>query len=211
VATPRAVAPADVRARVGQPDAMIEAKVLDHLDPTTRRFVAHAPFVAMATADADGRADCTPRGDYPGFVKVLDDRTVALPDRPGNRRADSFSNLAENDGVGLLFLVPGVRETLRINGAGWVTDDEDVLARMQVEGRTPQLAIVVRVAEVFFHCGRALVRSRLWDPESRRLAEEFPSAGEMVAEQMGQARFAELGLSPEAVDAGLESAYRKLY
>lgn len=211
VTTARAMPPEQVRARMGEPDAMITAKVFDHLDHPTRRFIAHSPFLTMATADATGRADCTPRGDYPGFVKVLDERTVAVPDRPGNRRADTFGNLAENDGIGLLFFVPGVRETLRLNGRALVTDDPDVLARMQVEGKTPALALVVRVAEVYFHCGRALVRSRLWDPVSQELAAEIPSAGEMLAEHLDPDVSAELGLSSDVVNTGLESSYRKLY
>lgn len=203
---PRRVSPDEVRARLGEPEAMIKDKVLDRIDDTSRRFVAHAPFLAMATADATGLADCSPRGDYPGFVKVLDDRTLAIPDRPGNKIADSFRNLAENDGIGLLFLVPGMRETLRVNGRAYPTDEPDVLARMETEARKPELAIVVDVAEIFFHCGRALIRSRLWDPASQALADELPSASEVVAAQLGfdaehAAKF----------EVALEEGYRKLY
>src|SRR3954453_404431 len=107
--TLRRVSMAEVRARLGEPEAMIEAKLGDHIDKHARRFIAHSPFLTLATSDAAGRADCSPRGDYPGFVKVLDEHTVALPDRPGNKIADSFRNIAENDGVGLLFFIPGVR------------------------------------------------------------------------------------------------------
>src|SRR5256885_4236574 len=159
-----------VGARRGAPEAMIEAKIGARIARHARRFIAHAPFLALATSDAAGRADCSPRGDYPGFVKVLDEHTLALPDRPGNKIADSFRNIAENDGVGLLFLIPGMRETLRVNGSAYVTDDPDVLARMRTEAKSPILAIVVDVAEVYFHCGRALIRSRLWDPASQALA-----------------------------------------
>ncbi|MFD7708498.1 MSMEG_1061 family FMN-dependent PPOX-type flavoprotein [Streptomyces sp. NPDC059786] len=202
---PRPVSPAEVRARLGEPEAMVKAKIMDRIDDHLRRFIAHSPFLAMATADAAGRADCSPRGDYPGFVKVLDERTLAIPDRPGNKLADSFRNLAENDGIGLLFLVPGLRETLRVNGRAYVTDEPDVLARMRTEGRTPELAIVVEVAEAYGHCGRALIRSRLWDPASRALAEEVPSAGEMAVAQLG------LDIDPALLDRGLEDSYRKLY
>lgn len=202
---PRRLSPEEVRARLGEPEEMIENKKHARVDEHARRFIAHSPFLTMATADARGRTDCTPRGDYPGFVKVLDERTVAIPDRPGNKLADSFRNLGENDGVGLLFLVPGFREVLRVNGAGYPTDEPDVLARMQIEARTPELAIVVEVAEVFFHCGRALVRSRLWDPASQALAAELPSAGEIAAEQMG------LDVPAEAVGQMLESSYQRLY
>ncbi|CAL9606967.1 MULTISPECIES: MSMEG_1061 family FMN-dependent PPOX-type flavoprotein [Streptomyces] len=202
---PRPLSPEEVRARLGEPDAMVKDKILDHIDDQFRILIAHSPFLTMATADAQGRADCSPRGDYPGFVKVLDERTLAIPDRPGNRIADSFRNLAENDGIGLLFLVPGVRETLRVNGRAYPTDDPEVLARMQIEGRTPELAIIVEVAEAYGHCGRALIRSRLWDPASQALAEEVPSAGEMYAAQIGA------GITPQQLDHALEDSYRKLY
>ncbi|GAB2809956.1 MSMEG_1061 family FMN-dependent PPOX-type flavoprotein [Streptomyces daliensis] len=202
---PRPVPPDEVIARLGKPDAMTEAKVFDHIDEQFRRFIAHSPFLTMATADAAGRADCSPRGDYPGFVKVLDAHTLAIPDRPGNKIADSFRNLAENDGIGLLFLVPGMRETLRINGRAYPTDEPDVLARMRTEAKAPELALVVEVAEAYFHCGRALIRSRLWDPASQALADELPSAGEIFTAQFG------LDVDPDAINRGLEDGYRKLY
>ncbi|MDS0135586.1 MULTISPECIES: MSMEG_1061 family FMN-dependent PPOX-type flavoprotein [unclassified Amycolatopsis] len=197
------VSGAEVRARLGEPEAMIKAKIGGHIDRHARRFIAHSPFLTLATADAAGRADCSPRGDYPGFVKVLDEHTLALPDRPGNKIADSFRNIAENDGVGLLFFVPGMRETLRVNGSAYVTDDPDVLARMRTEAKAPELAIVVDVAEVYFHCGRALIRSRLWDPASQALAAELPSAGEIAGEKMN--------VDPALLDQLLEAGYRKLY
>ncbi|MET8685427.1 MSMEG_1061 family FMN-dependent PPOX-type flavoprotein [Streptomyces sp. NPDC004732] len=204
-ARPRRVAPEEVLARLGQPDAMVKDKVKDRIDDHVRHFIAHSPFLTMATADAAGRADCSPRGDYPGFAKVLDERTLTLPDRPGNKIADSFRNLAENDGIGLCFFVPGIREVLRVNGSAYVTDEPDVLARMRIEAKRPELAIVVDVAEVYFHCGRALVRSRLWDPASQALAEEMPSIGEMAAAQFS------VDVDPKLLEASLEDAYRKLY
>lgn len=184
---------------------MTKAKILDRVDDYSRLFIAHSPFLTLATMDAAGRADCSPRGDYPGFVKVLDDHTLAIPDRPGNKIADSFRNLAENDGIGLLFLIPGLRETLRINGRAYPTDEPDVLARMRTEAKEAVLALVVDVEEVYFHCGRALIRSRLWDPASQALAEEIPSAGEVAIAQLG------LDIDPSAVDHLLEDGYRKLY
>ncbi|MFI6497830.1 MSMEG_1061 family FMN-dependent PPOX-type flavoprotein [Nonomuraea typhae] len=202
---PRRVPLQEVLALLGEPEPMTKAKIFDHIDRHTRRFIAHSPFLTMATADAAGRADCSPRGDYPGFVKVLDDRTLAIPDRPGNKLADSFRNLAEYDGVGLLFLIPGVRETLRVNGHAYPTDEPDVLIRMQTEARQPVLALIVEVAEVYLHCGRALIRSRLWDPASQALAAEIPSAGETAIGQLG------LDLDPELIDRKLEAGYRELY
>ncbi|MFE2865135.1 MSMEG_1061 family FMN-dependent PPOX-type flavoprotein [Embleya sp. NPDC059259] len=202
---PRRVAPHEVRARLGEPEAPARAKILDRIDEHFHRFIAHSPFLALATADAAGRADSSPRGDHPGFVKVLDEHTLAIPDRPGNRIADSFRNLAENDGVGLLFLIPGLRETLRVNGRAYPTDEPDVLARMQTEGRSAELALIVEVEQAYFHCGRALIRSRLWDPASQSLAAELPSAGEAVVGQLG------LDIDPTLIDQSLESSYRKLY
>ncbi|WHX16527.1 pyridoxamine 5'-phosphate oxidase family protein [Streptomyces malaysiensis subsp. malaysiensis] len=202
---PRRLSPAEVRARLGEPEAMVKAKIQDRIDEHFRLFIAHSPFLTMATADAEGRADCSPRGDYPGFVKVLDDHTLAIPDRPGNKIADSFRNLAENDGIGLLFLIPGLRETLRINGHAYPTDDPGVLARTQIEAKEPVLAIVVEVAEAYFHCGRALIRSRLWDPASQALADEIPSVGEIATAQFG------MDIDPMALTQALEESYRKLY
>ncbi|GDY59397.1 hypothetical protein SVIO_100200 [Streptomyces violaceusniger] len=138
-------------------------------------------------------------------MKVLDAHTLAIPDRPGNKIADSFRNLAENDGIGLLFLIPGLRETLRVNGRAYPTDDPDVLARMRTEARDPVLAIVVEVAEAYFHCGRALIRSRLWDPASQALADEIPSVGEIATAQFG------MDIDPMALTHALEEGYRKLY
>lgn len=202
---PRPLSLDEVRARLGEPAGTATDKIIDHIDDQFRRFIAHSPFLTMATSDAAGRADCTPRGDYPGFVKVLDEHTLAIPDRPGNRIADSFRNLAENDGIGLLFLIPGMREVLRVNGRGYPTDEPDVLARMQTEGRTPELAIVVEVEQAYGHCGRAVIRSRLWDPASQALADEMPTAGEMFTAQLG------LDIPPETLDNALEDGYRKLY
>lgn len=195
----------EVRARLGEPDAMVANKIQDRIDEHIRLFIAHSPFLAMATADASGRADCSPRGDYPGFVKVLDEHTLAIPDRAGNKIADSFRNLAENDGIGLLFLIPGSRESLRVNGRAYATDEPDVLARMQIEASEPELALVVDVEEAYFHCGRALIRSRLWDPASQALADELPTLGEVAAAQFG------LDIDPRLIEASLEEDYRKLY
>jgi len=202
---PRRLSFEEVRARLGEPEAIVKAKVGDRIDRHVRRFIAHSPFLAMATSDATGLPDCSPRGDYPGFVKVLDERTLAVPDRPGNKIADAFRNLAENDGIGLMFVIPGVREVLRVNGRAYPTDEPDVLARMRTEGKDAELALVVDVAEVFFHCGRALIRSRLWDPASQALAEELPSVGEIAADQMG------LDVDPTVLSNMLEASYRQLY
>lgn len=197
----------DVRRRLGgQPDAMTHAKILDRIDEHFHRFIAHSPFAALATADAAGRADCSPRGDYPDFVKVLDRHTMAIQYRPGNKLADSFTNLADNDGIGLLFLIPGVRETLRVNGRGYATDEPAVLVQMRTEAKQPSLAIIVEVAEAYFHCGRALIRSRLWEPASQALAKEIPTFGEVATAQLG------LDIPAETINKNLEkNTYRSLF
>ncbi|MFJ3288330.1 MSMEG_1061 family FMN-dependent PPOX-type flavoprotein [Streptomyces sp. NPDC086669] len=202
---PRRMTFAEVRARIGEPGELVKRKNHDRLDQHARRFIAHSPFVAMATADAAGLPDSSPRGDHPGFVKVLDARTLAIPDRPGNNLADSFRNLAENDGIGLMFVVPGMREVLRVNGRAYPTDDPEILARMRVDGKEARLAVVVDVKEVFFHCGRALIRSRMWDPASQALAAELPSIGEIAADQM------QVDADPTVLTEMLEHDYRHLY
>ncbi|WAM12087.1 MSMEG_1061 family FMN-dependent PPOX-type flavoprotein [Rhodococcus sp. JS3073] len=159
----------DIRAALGEPDAPVRQKIVRTLDVSAQRFIAHSPFVCLGTASKDG-ADASPRGDNPGFVRVLDSTTVALPDRTGNNLCDSFRNVIENPSVGMLFIVPGMRETLRVNGNGFVTDDRDLLRRFEVDGRIPKLALVVSVTEVYFHCGKSLIRSRLWDPDAQLIA-----------------------------------------
>jgi uncharacterized protein len=202
----RQVSLPEIRRGLGEPDGMVRAKILDHIDEHHHRFIAHSPLAVMATADAAGRADSSPRGDYPGFVKVLDEHTLAIPDRPGNKLADSFTNLSENDGIGLLFLIPGMRETLRVNGHGYVTDEPKVLIRMRTEAKQPLLAIIVEVGEAYFHCGRALIRSRVWDPASQALAEHMPSFGEMAVAQLG------LDIPGGVIERDLEqNSYRALY
>ncbi|PSL00333.1 hypothetical protein CLV63_102461 [Murinocardiopsis flavida] len=197
---------ARVRELIGEPSEAAKAKVQDHVDEHIHRFIAHSPFVCVATAHADGTADCSPRGDYPGFVKVLDPHTLALPDRVGNNRLDTFENLATDPRIGLVFLVPGHRESLRLNGTAYLSEDPDVLARLEAEGKVPKVAIIVRVREVYLHCGRAIIRARLWDPGSAALADQVPTIGEVIAAR-ADGRF-----SADAIDDGLEkSAYRNLY
>src|SRR5688572_904818 len=126
------------------------------LDSHSRTFIAHSPFLLLGTAGADGRCDVSPRGDAPGFVQVLDDRRLVIPDRPGNRRLDSLQNLLTNPRVGLLFLIPGRDDTLRVNGRAWMTRDPEILQRSVVQGKAPLLAIGIEVEQCFFHCAKAM-------------------------------------------------------
>ena len=175
-----------LRSSYGEPSERAARKSLDHLDRHCRRFIALSPFVVLASAGADGRVDCSPRGDPAGFVAVLDDRTVLLPDRLGNNRVDSLRNVLESPYVGLLFLIPGVNETLRLNGRATLTTDPNLLEPLSVKGRAPRSGLVIEVEEVFLQCTKALVRSRLWADESRvdRKA-VLPSFGQMLADHVG--------------------------
>jgi PPOX class probable FMN-dependent enzyme len=151
---------------LGAPMPRAVAKERDTLCQTDRDWLALSPFVLVATSDADGNCDVSPKGDPPGFVHVLDDRTLAVPERPGNRRADGFHNILANPHVGLIFLVPGRRETLRINGRARLIADAPWFDELVVEGHRPIMAMVVDIDTIFFHCQKAFMRSRLWNPEA---------------------------------------------
>ena len=192
----------DLRGSYGQPSERAVKKSLDRLDRHCRRFIGLSPFLVLATAGADGRTDCSPRGDPPGFVEVLDDRTVLLPDRPGNNRVDSLGNVLENPHVALLFMIPGVDETLRLNGRATLTTDAARLQPLSVKGRAPRSGLLIEVEEVFLHCTKALIRSRLWADESRvNRKAALPSFGQMLADHVGLP-------DGEAVERGVQEKIR---
>ncbi len=174
-----------LRETVGDPIASIAEKEMPALDKHARHFISLSPILFISTAGADGRADVSPRGDPAGFVKVLDDRTILIPERPGNRRADTMTNIVENPGqsVALIFLLPGVEETLRASGRARIVDDASVLEDMAVRGKAPKLGILIEIDEVFFHCAKALKRARLWDPGTQIAAGEFPSLAQITRDQ----------------------------
>jgi uncharacterized protein len=181
-------------------------KSLPRLDPHAREFIRRSPFLTIGTQNRDGKADVSPRGDPAGFVRVLDDRTLAIPDRPGNNRLDTLSNILANPGVGILFMVPGFDDTLRINGTAQLSIDPDLLRSMAVNDRIPTIAIVVTVAEVFLHCAKAFRRSRLWDPAARQDRSEMPSLLKMILDQTTGAP--QDPAEMRRIDEGLEAAYR---
>jgi len=156
----------ELRAIVGQPDQYVANKVKDRLSPIQRDWLAHSPLGFVATTDADGRVDVSPKGDPPGFVHVIDDTTIAIPERPGNRRVDGHLNVLERPHVGTLFLIPGRGDTLRINGTARILADADYFDAMTVKGKRPILALEIDVEEVFFHCAKAFLRSDAWDPST---------------------------------------------
>ena len=169
----------ELEALLGEPAPLVRAKVSDRLNELTRQFVDRSPFVLLATSAPDGTCDVSPRGDPPGFVRVLDERTLLLPDRPGNRLADSLRNILANPNVGLLFVIPGIGDTLRVNGRAAVVTDEELLAPSAVEGKVPRLGLRIEIDEVFTHCSKAFLRSRLWDPETFVERSNLPSSGEI--------------------------------
>jgi uncharacterized protein len=166
------------------PGARTLLKERQTLDAHCRAFIACSPFLLMATADADGRCDVSPKGEAPGFVQILDDRRLAIPDRPGNKRLDGMQNLVTNPHVGLIFLVPGRDETLRVNGRAWITRDREILGGSVVDGRTPVLAIGVEVDQCFFHCPKALLRSRLWAHDRWPARDALPSFACVLFDQV---------------------------
>jgi PPOX class probable FMN-dependent enzyme len=179
---------AELRALYAAPAERALRKELDHLDHHCRRLIEHSPFVVLATADADGHQDATPRGGDPGFVHVADERTLLLPDRPGNNRLDSLANLTQRPEVGLLFMVPGVDETLRVNGTAELRDDPDLTGRFEASGRSPRIVVQITVRQAYLHCAKALMRSRLWDPATRIDRTELPTMGQMLRDQIGSGR-----------------------
>ena len=154
---------AELRAIVGPPLVRSVKKEIGALDVHCRALIAKSPFVLIASGDATGHMDVSPKGDVPGFVAVVDDHTLAIPDRPGNRRFDTFRNVLQNPGVGLLFLIPGKLETLRVNGRARIVRDADLRERLSIDGKAPALVLVVTVEQAFIHCGKCMLRSHLWD------------------------------------------------
>lgn len=184
------------------PGAKGKRKEMSRLDAHARNFLARSPFVLIGTQDADGNADVTPKGDKPGFVAILDDLTIAIPDRPGNNRCDTLENLLVNPAIGLIFLIPGMNETLRINGEARITVDEDLRESLSVAGKAPQAVIVVKLRTHYMHCAKAFMRSELWEPSSWRPRAEMPTLGEILKDQMS------LPESARETDIWLDEAYR---
>ncbi|MEM9249450.1 MAG: MSMEG_1061 family FMN-dependent PPOX-type flavoprotein [Pseudomonadota bacterium] len=157
-----------------------EAKVIDHIDPLIEAWIERSPFLTIASYNTVGQVDVSPKGDPAGFAKVLDTKTLAIPDRPGNHRYDTFRNILETGRVGLMFFVPNRREVVRVNGSAWIERDAALRARMTVNGKVPDFAVIVRVAEAFYHCGKAIVRSGLWSPGNAASIEGLPSYAEAL-------------------------------
>jgi PPOX class probable FMN-dependent enzyme len=197
---------ADLRRLFGHAEGLAAKKSLPALDRHARDYIARSPFLCIATAGQGGRADVSPRGDKPGFVQVLDDRTLAIPDRPGNNRLDTMENILANPNVGLIFLIPGFEDTLRINGKATLTADPAVLERATVDRKQPKVAIRVAVEESFFHCAKAFRRSRLWQPDAIVDRSVMPTLARIILEQTASTPLREEEVV--ACDVAIEEDYK---
>jgi PPOX class probable FMN-dependent enzyme len=194
---------AALRELLGTPSAGAVRKDVGRLDEHCRTFIARSPFALLGSADAEGRCDVSPKGDVPGFALVLDEQTLVIPERPGNRRGDTLGNVVVNPEIGVLFVVPGTEHTLRVNGRARLARDPWLLERLQVQGRAPLLAIVVEVREAYFHCAKAFRRSRLWEPERYAGPDELATLGCVLRDQLSMEN-----ITAEHLDQQLEAGYR---
>jgi len=185
-----------LRTRYDQPKDMILKLKLKKLDPHARRFISLSPFLVLAT-----HGDASPKGDAPGFVQVVDDTTLLIPDRAGNNKLDTLRNIIDHPAVGMIFFIPGFNETLRVNGTAQVTMDLELLERLAVNGKIPKSGVLVDIEEVYLHCGKALIRSKLWDAASQVKRNVMPTMGQMVADQVN-------GIDSEEVETNYQNALK---
>lgn len=170
-----------LEALYGKPFGPAVAKEIDYISPAYRKLIEAAPFVAIATGGPEG-LDCSPKGDAAGFVQILDDKTLAIPDRPGNNRIDGFRNILRDPRIAVLFLIPGIGETLRVNGRASISIDPELMQSFAVNGKLPRSVLVIRIDTIFFHCSKAIVRSKLWDAATQIERKSLPSTGSIIAE-----------------------------
>jgi uncharacterized protein len=200
-----ALSESELRGRLGEKHPLSIQKVRPGLDKYSRQFVSMSPFLVISTSNAEGQADVSPRGDPPGFVHIVDDRTILIPDRPGNNRVDTMSNIANNPNIACLFFIPGFDDTLRLNGKATITDDATLLRHCTVEGKEPKIGILIRIEEVFIHCAKALRRSRLWQDDYRQDRKQMPSIAAIILDQVNAMPDA---MTMKEVDEGVERDYR---
>ncbi len=182
-----------------------KTKELPALDQHCRDYIALSPFLVLGSQSRDGQGDVSPRGEYPGFVKVIDDTTIAIPDRPGNNRLDTLANILENPSVGLIFLIPGVNETMRINGGAEIRDDAELKALFEVNGKLPRAVVLVHIDTAYLHCAKALMRSSLWDVDKQVARDTLPSMSEWMAAHNT------IEVVPETTEAMQERYKKQLY
>jgi uncharacterized protein len=191
-----------LRAHYPVQSKIVRLKCLPAIDEHIARFISLSPFLVIGSSHPDSGTDVSPRGDAPGFVQVLDANTIMIPDRPGNNRLDTLSNMMANPEIGLIFMIPGVEETARLNGRATIVTDAEKLSEFEVNGKPPRAAILVDVREAYLHCAKALKRSKLWDDDYRVDRSELPTLGKMVSDQINGE------ISVEDADAGVEASYR---
>ncbi len=193
---------------LGYPMELAVLKALPALDKYCKAFIERSPFLSLGTADARGRTDVSPRGDQPGFVLILDDNHLFIPERPGNARCDSMLNILSNPQIGLLFFVPGYEDMLRVNGRARIIQEPGLIERCTVKGKAPKVGIEVTVEEAYLHCAKALKRSKLWDPSTQRDRKELPTLGKMILEQSAEAGQGPTEEVVHTVDELIEENYR---
>ncbi|RUS47934.1 pyridoxamine 5'-phosphate oxidase family protein [Cohnella sp. AR92] len=194
----------ELRNLVGYPSELVNHKVIHHLDSHCSDFISLSPLVFISSSDDQGFCDVSPRGDAPGFVYILDDKRIVIPERPGNRRMDTLRNIIKNPKVGLIFLIPGLEETLRINGQAQIIKDSELLLHMQVNGKVPLLGIGILIEECYVHCAKAFKRSSVWDANSWVNKDKLPNVARMISAHAKQ-----IGLSEEEVSKALHESYTK--
>ncbi|GGD81139.1 pyridoxamine 5'-phosphate oxidase family protein [Paenibacillus nasutitermitis] len=194
----------ELRSLYGYPGELVNNKTIAFMDHHCREFIAKSPLLFMATSDSSGACDVSPRGDAEGFVYVLDDKHLVIPERPGNRRFDSLRNLMENPQVGLIFIIPGLEETLRINGQASIVKDQEIMKHMEAHGKVPMIGIGVEVEECFIHCAKAFKRSHLWESDYWPAKEALPKPAAILAEHTKK-----LGVSEDEISLALKESYEK--
>ena len=170
----------ELRAIIGDPTETVLSKLADHLNELTRQFIERSPYVCVATVAPDGGLDVSPRGDPAGFVRIIDEHTLLIPDRPGNRIADTLTNVLADPRIALLFLIPGVGDTFRVNGRATITDDAELLAPSTMEGRPPKLGLLITIEQAYTQCSKASIRSDVWNPEKHIERGALPSSGAIL-------------------------------
>ncbi|WP_040952064.1 MSMEG_1061 family FMN-dependent PPOX-type flavoprotein [Gorillibacterium massiliense] len=196
--------PEELRSMFNDPSPLVENKVISCMDNHCREFIAKSPIVFIATSDSSGNCDVSPRGDAPGFVLVLDENHLVVPERPGNRRFDSLGNIIQNPKIGLIFIIPGLEETLRLNGKARVIKDKKILQRLEAYGKVPMIGIGVEVEEGFIQCAKAFKRSNLWDYRSWPDKDDLPKPSAIIAEHTKK-----LKLSEAEVASSMKESYEK--
>ncbi|NBI27491.1 pyridoxamine 5'-phosphate oxidase family protein [Chengkuizengella marina] len=194
----------ELREMIGYPSERAIKKVISKLDSHCRHYLSLSPFALLSTSDINGICDVSPRGDAPGFIHILDDKHIVLPERQGNKRIDSIKNILSNQHVGLIFLIPGLKETLRINGKACVIKDQEILKHMAVNERVPLIGIGIEIEECFVHCAKSLIRSQLWDQKTWIDKENLPSIPHMMAAHVNKS-----SMTPKIIEESLHESYTK--